>query len=245
MEKNLEPAFSDQQPGNLQEVPGQPHRGLVQVVLPKERVGHFQVAERPGAVRPPEKVLAEVHTERALEVLDRSFCCTRARLQGARDGGVVLLAQLLVQRATKRLLDLMVIEAVGATCRPDQAMAPLYLPETLQSGNAGHAEHVADQGRVELEPATAGHIQKVALLLRQVGHPGVDEVEHRRWNLDVLDHLRRHPGPVRLLGNKLPFAQPPDDLEREERVPVGLLRDLEAEVLGQTLAIGRRRSAAC
>ena len=53
--------------------------------------------------------------------------------------------------------------------------------------------------------------------------PRLDEVHHRRRDLDVLDHLRADPRAVRLLGDELPLAQAADDLEGEERVAVGLV----------------------
>ncbi len=57
----------------------------------------IEVAKRLLALRPLQEVLAEVHAERAVEVLRVLVRRPCARLQGLGDGGVVLLPQLLVQ----------------------------------------------------------------------------------------------------------------------------------------------------
>ena len=63
--------------------------------------------------------------------------------------------------------------------------------------------------------------------------------EDRRRDPDVVDHLRRRPAPVAAPRDELPLAQAADDLEHEERVPVGLRGDPHAELLREPLGLER------
>ena len=105
----------------------------------------------------------------------------------------------------------------------------------------GRAPRRPGSGRTD--PARR-HVEQRPLLLGQIRDPGVDEVQHRGRDLDVLDHLRRDPGAVRPLRDELPLAQPPDDLEDEEGVAVGLHGDLAGRAPRPAARTGRRPAGA-
>jgi hypothetical protein len=202
----------------------------------------FEVVERGRevavdalAARAREVVFAEIDAERAVEVLGVLLGGVLPGLERLGEGGVVLLAKLVVQRAVERLLHLVVVEDVLAPGRADETVPLLDLAERLECRDARHAENGADERRIELEPHARRDVEKVALVVGQVGHARVDEIEYGRRDLDLVDHVRRDPGAVRGLRDELPVSQPPQDLEHEERVAVRLHGDLSREFFCEAL----------
>src|SRR4030095_2269171 len=78
--------------------------------------------------------------------------------------------------------------------------------------------------------------ERVAVLLAEIRHARLDELDDRRRDLDVADLARRRPRAVGALRDELALAQASQDLEHEERVAVGLDADAPGELLGEMCA---------
>ena len=152
------------------------------------------------------------------------------------DRRVVLRAELDRDVPVEDLLDLVVVEAIALRAAPDHARPALQRGESLEHDEPLHPPHRGDQVRAEGVALHRADVEDRALLLRQAGDAGADQVANRGGDLDLLDEARRDERAVLLPLDEVPLAEPPDHLEHEERDAVRLVRDLGAELVRERLA---------
>jgi hypothetical protein len=218
-QEDLGPPGAAQQALDLQRPPRQPHRLVVAVAACQVLERSVQVAQRPLAATALQEVLAELDGRGAVGRL------AGAPLQRLADRGVVPLTQEAGLRLVERLLHLVVVEDIAHARGAHDPMRILQASQPPEQRDVRQAEHVAHEQRIELEPATGRHVEQLALLLVELRHPRLDQLAHRRRDLDPPDHLGAHPGAVVALGDPFVLAQAADDLEDEEGVAVGLRGD--------------------
>jgi len=181
----------------------------------------------------------EIGAERPVERLRVALLRLLARLQRLRERRMVLGAQQVRQAPVECLLHLVVVEDIAPPRGAHEPVALLDLREALEQRDPLHPEDGAGKQRVELEAATRRDVQQVAVLVGEIADTALYEFQDRRGYLDVAEDLRRVPGAVGTLHQELTVPEPPQELEDEERVAVGLHGDQPGEFLRQPLALQR------